>query len=129
MKTSIKIFHWIPRIFCILAILFVSLFALDSFAPGIPLWQQIGGFFMHLIPTFVLILFLIVAWKWELIGGIMYVIIGLGLLPFVYMMNYQMNHSIWMSLSVVLMINFPFVMAGILFILSHFLKRKNAKVS
>ncbi|MCX6304988.1 MAG: hypothetical protein NT040_08470 [Bacteroidetes bacterium] len=127
MKTSIRIIHWIPRVICILAILFVSMFALDSFAPGMPLWQQIGGFFMHLIPSFVLILFLIIAWKWELIGGIMFVIIGLGLLPFIYMMNYQMNHSVMMSLGVVLVINFPFILVGILFVLSHFLKSKNVK--
>jgi hypothetical protein len=129
MKTTIMIIHWIPRILCILAILFVSMFALDSFEPGMPLLQQIGGFFMHLIPTFVLILFLVVAWKWELPGGIIFVILGLGFLPFIYMMNYQMNHSAWMSLSVVLMINFPFVVVGILFILSHFLKTKNLKPS
>ena len=125
MKSLESWFHWVPRFLCIAAILFVSMFALDAFEPGMPLWQQVGGFFMHLIPSFVLILFLIVAWKWELIGGIMFVIIGLGLLPFIYMMNYQMNHSVWMSLGVILVINVPFIVVGLLFILSHFLKRKN----
>jgi len=109
------------------AILFVSLFALDSFQPGMPFWKQLAGFFIHLIPNFILILFLIVAWKWELLGGIMFVIVGLGLLPFIYMMNYQMNHSVGMSLGVVLLINAPFIVVGILFILSHFLIKKNLK--
>jgi hypothetical protein len=108
-----------------LAILFVSLFALDSFAPGMPVWKQIIGFFMHMIPSFVLIVFLMAAWKWELIGGAIFVMIGLGFMPFIYMMNYHMNHSVWMSLSVILAINFPFVVVGLLFILSHFMKRKN----
>jgi hypothetical protein len=126
MKTSIKIIHWLPRILCILAILFVSMFALDSFEQGMPLGKQLVGFFMHLVPTFILVVFLVVAWNWELIGGIMFVIIGLGLLPFIYMMNYHMNHSVMMSLGVVLMINFPFILVGILFVLSHFLKAKNA---
>ena len=125
MKSLESWFHWVPRFLCIAAILFVSMFALDAFEPGMPLWQQVGGFFMHLIPSFVLILFLVIAWKWELIGGIMFVIIGLGLLPFIYMMNYQMNHSVWMSLGVILVINVPFIVVGLLFILSHFLKRKN----
>ena len=128
MKPTILIFHWVPRTLCILAILFVSMFALDAFEPGMPLWQQIGGFFMHLIPSFVLILFLIIAWKWELIGGIMFMIVGLGFLPFIYMMNYHMSHSVWVSLGVVLMINLPFILVGIFFILSHFLKRKNSGV-
>jgi hypothetical protein len=127
MNTNFRHFHWIPRIICILAILFVSLFSLDAFEPGMPLWQQIGGFFMHMIPDFLLMIFLAVAWKRELIGGIMFVIIALGLLPLVFMMNYQMNHSVWMSISVVLLINLPFVVVGILFILSHFIKNKNSK--
>ena len=70
MKTSIKVFHWLPRIICILAILFISMFALDSFKPDLTIWEQLGDFFMHLIPTYVLIALLIVAWKWEKIGGI-----------------------------------------------------------
>jgi uncharacterized protein (DUF983 family) len=73
----------------------------------------------------VLIIFLVVAWRWELIGGVIFVILGLGLVPFIYMMNYNMNHSVWMSLEVNLIINVPFILVGILFILSHFLKRKN----
>jgi len=119
-----KILFWTPRILCILAILFVSMFALDSFAPGLSLGQQIGGFLIHLIPTYILIIFLIVAWKWELIGGIILAAVGLGFLPFIYMMNYGMNHSVGMSLGIVMMINFPFILVGFLFILSHFAGKK-----
>jgi hypothetical protein len=125
MKPSIRVFHWLPRIICILAILFVSLFAADAFAPGLTIWQQLGGFFIHLIPSFILLAFLIVAWKWELIGGIIFIVIGLVLSPFVFMLNYNRNHSIGMSLSIILMITIPFVIVGILFIVSHSLKKKN----
>lgn len=124
MTTSIKIFHWTPRILCILAILFISLFALDSFAPELTFWQQIGGFFMHLIPTFILIILLIVAWKWEYIGGIIFTIFGLITSPLVYMLNYNRNHSVGISLSIILAITFPFIVIGILFIISHYLKKK-----
>ena len=91
MKKSIKIFYWLPRIICILAILFVSLFAADAFAPGLTIWQQISAFIMHLIPSFVLLAFLIVAWKWEYVGGIIFIIIGLGLSPLVFIHNYKMS--------------------------------------
>lgn len=125
MKTSIKLFHWLPRIICILAILFVSMFALDAFAPGLTIWQQLGAFFMHLIPSFVLLAFLIVAWKWEFIGGIIFTVIGLGLSPFIYLLNHSRNHfTVGTSLGIVMMITFPFVVVGILFIISHFLKKK-----
>ena len=125
MKTSIRVFHWLPRIICILAILFVSLFAADVFSPGLTIWQQLGGFFIHLIPSFILLALLIIAWKWEFIGGIIFTIIGLGLSPFIFQRNYNMNHSIGMSIGIILAITFPFVIVGILFIVSHLLKKKN----
>ncbi len=125
MKKSIKVFHWLPRIICILAILFVSVFALDAFSPELTIWQQIGGFLMHLIPSFILLAFLIVAWKWEYIGGIIFAIIGLILSPFVFVMNYNRNDSIWMSLGIILSITIPFIIVGVLFVVSHFLKKKN----
>lgn len=124
MKTSTKIIHWTPRVICILAILFISMFAADAFAPGLTIWQQIGGFLIHLIPSYILILLLLLAWKWELIGGIVFLLIGLGFSPFIFSHNYHMNHSVLMSLFIVLIINIPFVIVGILFIVSHFKKRK-----
>jgi len=126
MNSKIKLVHWLPRIFCILAILFVSMFALDSFAPGLTLGQQLAAFFMHLIPSFVLIAFLVIAWKWELIGGIIFMVIGLGLSPFIYLLNHNRNGmTAGNSLMVVLLINIPFVLVGILFVASHFLKKKD----
>ena len=125
MNTKIKLFYWLPQIICILAILFVSMFALDAFAPGPTIWQQLGAFLMHLIPSFVLIAFLMVAWKWELIGGIILLLTGLGLSPFIFLLNHNRNHfSVGASLMVVLLINIPFVLVGVLFIVSHFLKKK-----
>ncbi|MEA1896176.1 MAG: hypothetical protein U9N53_00775 [Bacteroidota bacterium] len=125
MKTSINLFHWLPRILCILAILFISMFAADSFTPGLTIWQQLGAFLIHLIPSFILVAVLILAWKWEKIGGIIFILIGLGLSPFIFQHNYEMNQSIGMSLGIILMITFPFIIVGILFIASNFMKKKN----
>ncbi|HPG39616.1 MAG TPA: hypothetical protein PLP19_20365 [bacterium] len=124
MTTSLKIWHWLPRILCILAILFISMFALDSFAPGLTIWQQLGAFIIHLIPSLVLLIFLIVAWKWELVGGIVFIVTGLGLSPFVFMLNYNRIHSIGMCLAIISMITIPFVIVGILFLTSYFKKKK-----
>ena len=126
MKKSTRVFHWLPRIICILAILFVSLFALDAFTPELTIWQQIGAFLIHLIPSFILLALLIIAWKWEFIGGIIFTIIGLGLSPFVFVHNYKMNQSIWMSLGIILTITIPFVVVGVLFIVSHFRKKQSS---
>jgi hypothetical protein len=129
MATTAGILRWTPRIICILAILFVSMFALDAFARGLTVWQQLAAFFMHLIPSFVLLALLIIAWKWELTGGIVFIIIGLLMSFPIFLRNYRMNHSILMSLAIILAITFPFVLAGVLFVLSHRLSKRNASAA
>jgi hypothetical protein len=124
MGTSVKIFHWLPRILCILAILLISMFALDSFSSERTFWQNLGALLVHLIPSFVLIALLIIACKWELIGGIVFATIGLAMSPFIYNHNFHMNHSVGKSLGVILIITVPFIIVGIFFIVSHFMKKK-----
>lgn len=124
MKPGTKFLHWTPRILGILAILFISMFTLDAFDPNKTFWQQFADFMMHMIPSFALIAFLVIAWKWELAGGIIFILIGLGFSPIIYMHNYQMNDSVWMSLKVLLFITFPFFLVGILFVLSHYKKKR-----
>lgn len=124
MDKSVTTWYWLPRLLCILAIAFVSLFALDAFSPNLSFWQQIGAFFMHLIPSFVLLALLILAWKKELVGGILFIIIGLGLSPWVFSHNYQMNHSVLMSLGIIMTITIPFALVGLFFLISHFKRKK-----
>jgi cell division protein FtsW (lipid II flippase) len=108
-----------------LAILFISLFAADAFKPGLTIWQQLGAFIIHLIPSFILFAILLDAWKWEYVGGIIFIIIGLGLTPLVFKHNYKMNHSIWMSAGIIMVITIPFAIVGVLFIVSHFSRKKD----
>lgn len=126
MKISVKAYFWGPRILGILAILFVSMFALDAFQPELTIWQQLIDFFMHLIPSFILLAIFLVAWKWELIGGIIFIAIGLILTPLIFIHNYNMNGSVWMSFGVIVMITFPFILMGILFILDYKMNKKKA---
>jgi hypothetical protein len=125
MSTTIKILHWAPRIICILAILFISMFAADAFNPQFTLWQQIGGFLIHLLPSYILIAILWVAWKRELLGGIILTAFGLMTTPLVWNINYGMNHSVSTTLGVILMITFPFILTGVLFIASHYAKKRH----
>jgi cell division protein FtsW (lipid II flippase) len=124
MDNSIKILHWAPRLLCVLAIGFISLFALDAFDQENTLGEQLADFLMHMIPSLVLSTFLLLAWKWEKIGGVIFILIGLIFTPIIFLHNYRMNNSIWISLSVILMITIPFVIVGILFLLSHYRKKK-----
>jgi len=114
---------WAARILCILAVPFISMFALDVFSEGAGLGQKIVAFLLHMIPSFVLIIVLIIAWKHELVGGVMITLIGLGAMAYVYSLNYGRSHSVSMGLRPAAMIGAPFVIVGILFIISHFLHR------
>ncbi len=110
-----------------MVILFISMFAIDSFVPGLTVWEQISAFLMHLIPSFILIAILAIAWKWEKIGGIILMVVGLGFSPSVFLLNYHRTGSVWMALGIVALINLPFVMVGGLFILSNFIRKKSEK--
>jgi hypothetical protein len=116
--------RWIPRVLCILAIGFLLMFGLDAFDPRLSLTDQVLGFLIHSIPAFVLMAVLALAWKRELVGGVVFALLGTGLSPFIYTHNYRMNHSVWTSLVVVLIINVPFIVTGVLFIIGHFTKRR-----
>lgn len=125
MNTTDKIIHWIPRIICILAILFVSMFAFDVFSPDLTIWQQIIALLIHLIPSFILTGILIIAWKWEKIGGIILTSTGVILCILVFYLNYKRNgFSFVQSLINASILCLPFVIAGILFIISDRRKQR-----
>ena len=124
MKTLPNTLRLIARSICVLAILFVSLFATDAFNEGGSMGQILLHFVLHLIPSFILCACLLLAWKNELWGGILLALIGAGFMPFIYYHNFQMNHNVLMSLGILLCIPFPFFLAGILFIGSWY-GRKN----
>ena len=125
MKISTRVLYWLPRIICIIGILFISMFSIDTLNSELTIWQQILSLSMHLIPSFVLIFLLLLSWKRELIGGIIFMIIGLGFSPIIFIHNFKMNQSIWMSLGVISVITIPFAIVGMLFIVSHYRKKKS----
>lgn len=72
------LFRWLPRIFAIIFIFFISLFALDVFnKPNWPL-----ALFLHLIPSFSLLFITIIAWKNRLFGGALFILASLILFFF-----------------------------------------------
>jgi len=76
-----------------------------------------------MIPSFVLIIVLVIAWKHELAGGILLALIGLAASPFVYSLNYNRLHSVGKSIGIVATITVPFIIIGALFIVSYYLHR------
>ncbi len=69
---SKRVLFWIPRALSILFIAFLSIFALDVFGGNQSLWRTLVALCVHLIPSFVLIIALVLAWRWEWIGAALY---------------------------------------------------------
>jgi hypothetical protein len=74
-----KVLYWTPRILSIISILFMMMFSIDVFSENVPLSRQLLGFLIHNIPAFVLIAVLIIAWKWEITGGVIFIVITITL--------------------------------------------------
>ncbi len=74
---SKRCLFWAPRALSVLFIAFLSLFAMDVFSGHLGFWQTALALTMHLIPCFVLIAALILAWRWEWIGAALYATAGL----------------------------------------------------
>ena len=68
---------WTPRILCLLFAVFLSLFALDVFDQGYGFWETVLALLMHLIPTGIVLVVLAVSWRWERIGAILFMALGI----------------------------------------------------
>lgn len=64
---------WSPRILGILVCLFLSLFALDALQGGKSVAEAIPGFAIHIAPMLLLLVVVALSWRWEWIGGIVFV--------------------------------------------------------
>jgi len=109
MKRSAKqILFWSPRVLGILIAVFVSLFALDVFGEGYSSWETIGALALHLLPTFVILVVLGIAWRWEWIGGFLFVALGVLYITLFWEPS---------NLPAYLVISGPLFLTGILFLL------------
>ncbi|MFH0734309.1 MAG: hypothetical protein V1773_05830 [bacterium] len=74
-----KILFWSPRVLNILYIGFIGMFSLDVFDGKYGFWETLLGFLIHNIPTMILIIILIISWKWPLMGAAFNFLAGVGL--------------------------------------------------
>lgn len=72
-----RVLLWAPRVLAIFFIAFLSMFALDVFDEHLGFWPTLVTLTMHLLPSILLIGALIVAWRHELIGSMLFAAAGL----------------------------------------------------
>ena len=115
-----KFVYWTPRFFGILFVLFLMMFSLDVFNSGLTFWQIIIGLFIHNIPALILLFVLIISWKYEIVGGIIFILAGLF---YTVMLIYKTDFQ-WYMISSLVLISFPSFITGILFMICWLNKRK-----
>ena len=95
------------------AALFLSVFALDAAAPDASLWQNLIGLAIHMLPSAVLIAFVLVSWRWPVVGGVLLLIVALA--PFVLLSN-----ALWVN---ALLAVLP-ALAGLLLVIGGLMARQ-----
>lgn len=116
--------YWTPRILSILFICFLSLFSLDIFDMKLGFWGTIVGLFMHLIPSIILIAFLLVAWRFEWVGAAAFILFGFWYVSIVINNVIRSQLAWYIALSWSLTIAGPAFLVGILFLANWIVKKK-----
>ncbi len=111
-----KVFPVLPRVLGGLYAMFIAMFALDALGAG-GLWESLGEFAIHLIPAAFLVGVLLLAWYHELIGGLVYVALGLA---------YVLATGGRMAPSVYALISGLLLLVGGTFLVSWMLRRHTA---
>ena len=77
-----KYIYWTPRIAAILIIIFVGMFSLDVFGGEASVWEQLGGFVIHSLPSIVMAIVLAFAWRRPWIGFACFLLVAIFFLRF-----------------------------------------------
>ena len=64
------VLFWAPRLFAMASGLFLSIFALDAFAPGKPLTEALPDMLQHLAPAAVVFTAVALAWRRDGVGAL-----------------------------------------------------------
>lgn len=104
----------------------MALMSLDIFDMKLGFWGTLLGLFMHNIPVFILLVVLLISWKHEIVGGIVFISAGI-LYIVIMLMNTLRNSFEWYMISYSFIIAGPAFLIGILFIINWLKKKNNQK--
>jgi len=113
-----RVLYWFPRILGILYILFLSLFALDAFYGEHNLGYEFMSFLKHLIPSFILVILLIIAWRRPLTGGILFLIAGI---------IFTLGYATFQVAPAFFCISCPLFIIGITFLMEYAIRSRSSR--
>jgi len=119
-----KFIVWTPRVLSILFIIFLGLMSLDVFDENIGFWGAALGLFIHNIPAIILSIVLIISWKHEIVGGIIFILSGL-----LYILFAIIRAETWqIALLWILQISGIAFLIGILFLIGWRKKQQGKRI-
>lgn len=98
-----------PRILAILYALFLGLFALDVFSDTHGLLETVAALALHLLPTFLIILVVVLAWRRDLVGVVVFA--GLAVAYVVWMWRRFPLHTYVVMCTPLLLVSFLFLLS------------------
>lgn len=101
-----KVLQWLPRVLGVLYALFLSMFAFDSWEGVSSFWEGLLGFFIHLMPVYVVAFALVAGWRWPRLGGVLFLLLAVG---FTVAFN-------WREVVTLALLGAPLVLIGALFL-------------
>jgi hypothetical protein len=104
-----RVLDWAPRILCIAFAAFISIFAMDVFSLRVDVAHKALALLMHLIPTALILVVLVVAWNRQWLGAVIFPLLA------AYHAVTMWGRLDWSGYAV---IDGPLVLLGILFLMS-----------
>ena len=111
-----------PRILSIIFVLFLTILSGDVFEENLDFWQTVLGLLIHNIPALLLAVIVWISWKYEIVGGIAFILAGI-----VHMVFSIIRETIdpwYITLAISLVLDGPAFLIGILFLVGWFKKKK-----
>jgi hypothetical protein len=71
-ETAKRVIYWTPRILCIAFAGFLGIFAMDVFSMHLDFWHTALALLMHTIPVWIILLVLMIVWRREWVGAILF---------------------------------------------------------
>lgn len=109
-----KILHWAPRILSLMFVSFLCLFSFDGFSEYNGL-STLLIVFMHLLIPLIVLIAVIISWKKDLVGTIIFLFFAIY---YVWMVGLDRHWSWYVAISG------PALLIAILYLLNWFQKRK-----
>lgn len=114
------VIYWFPRILSIIFVAFLALMSLDVFGESQGVGETLLALLMHNIPALILLVVLLISWKYEIVGGIAFILAGIAYI----ILTLLRGPFEWYLLAWIAQISGVAFLVGILFLVGWRQKKK-----